>query len=27
MTGHTTDRDLLEFDSAAIAEVPKVSFG
>jgi LemA protein len=27
MTGHSTDRDLLEFDSAAIAEVPKVSFG
>ena len=27
LTGHTTDRDLLEFDSAAIAEPPKVSFG
>jgi LemA protein len=27
MTGHTTDRDLLEFDSQAIAEAPKVSFG
>jgi LemA protein len=27
LTGHTTDRDLLEFDSAAIAEAPKVSFG
>jgi len=27
MTGHTTDRDLLEFDSEAIAEAPKVSFG
>ncbi len=26
-TGHTTDRDLLEFDSEAIAESPKVSFG
>lgn len=24
--GHTTDRDLLEFDSEAIAEAPKVSF-
>jgi LemA protein len=27
MTGHTTDRDLLEFDSEAIAAAPKVSFG
>ena len=27
LTGHTTDRDLLEFDSASIAEPPKVSFG
>lgn len=27
LTGHTTDRDLLEFDSEAIAEAPKVSFG
>jgi LemA protein len=27
MTGHTTDRDLLEFDSEAIAQAPKVSFG
>lgn len=27
MTGHTVDRDLLEFDSAVIAEAPKVSFG
>jgi LemA protein len=25
-TGHTSDRDLLEFDSEAIAEAPKVSF-
>ncbi len=25
-TGHTSDRDLLEFDSEAIAEPPKVSF-
>jgi LemA protein len=25
-TGHTQDRDLLEFDSEAIAEAPKVSF-
>lgn len=27
MTGHNTDRDLLEFDSEAIAQAPKVSFG
>lgn len=27
VTGHTSDRDLLEFDSEAIAEAPKVSFG
>jgi LemA protein len=27
LTGHTTDRDLLEFDSEAIAHAPKVSFG
>lgn len=26
MFGHNTDRDLLEFDSEAIAEAPKVSF-
>ncbi len=25
-TGHNTDRELLEFDSQAIAEAPKVSF-
>lgn len=27
VTGHTVNRDLLEFDSAVIAEAPKVSFG
>jgi LemA protein len=27
MTGHTIDRDLLEFDSEAIKDAPKVSFG
>ncbi len=27
MTGHTTDKQLLEFNSAAIADAPKVSFG
>jgi LemA protein len=27
VTGHTINRDLLEFDSAVIAEAPKVSFG